>query len=105
MKLKSIKSAKQLSGKRVLLRVAYDVPLRQKGGRWVVSDDRRINETIPTIEYLIKRRCRIVLMSWLGRPGGKVVNQLSMEPVAKPPSARLSYVMSRPSPFAVLQMR
>lgn len=83
MKLKSIRDVRDISGKRVLLRVAYDVPLKRRGEHWVVADDRRLSETIPTIEYLLKKRCRIVLMSWLGRPNGKVVESQRMAPVAK----------------------
>jgi 3-phosphoglycerate kinase len=81
--LKSIRQAKNITGKTVLLRVAYDVPLKKVGKSWVVADSRRIDETIPTLKYLIDKKCKIVLLSWLGRPGGKVVEGLKMAPVAK----------------------
>ncbi len=74
---------KNLSGKKVLLRVAYDAPLKKIGDKWTVADDRRIRETVPTIEYLLKNDCSIVLLSWLGRPKGQVVEKLKMDPVAK----------------------
>jgi len=92
MKLKSIREAKNLRGKRVLLRVAYDVPLIKPGKGFAVADDRRIRETLPTIEYLLKNQCRIVLLSWLGRPGGKVVEKYKMDPVAK----ALAKVLKKP---------
>ncbi|MFA6409949.1 MAG: phosphoglycerate kinase [Candidatus Buchananbacteria bacterium] len=83
MKLKSLKEIKSLKGKKVLLRVAYDVPLKQEGKKWVVADDRRIRETLPTIRYLLKNNCKIVILSWLGRPGGQKVEKLKMDPVTK----------------------
>ncbi|MAF13352.1 MAG: phosphoglycerate kinase [Parcubacteria group bacterium] len=83
MKLKSIREVKKLKGKKVLLRVAYDVPLKKSGQGWKVSDDRRITETIPTINYLLKNSCKIVILSWLSRPDGKVVEKYKMDPVAK----------------------
>jgi len=92
MRLKSIKDAKNLKGKTVLLRVAYDVPLKAQGKHWVVSDDRRIRETVPTIKYLLKNNCKIVMLSWLGRPKGQVVEKLKMDPVAK----KLSEILKKP---------
>jgi len=83
MRLKSIKDIKDLKGKKVLLRVAYDVPLSKKAKDYVVADDRRIKETIPTIKYLLKNKCSIVILSWLKRPGGKVVDKYRMDPVAR----------------------
>ncbi|NUM25427.1 MAG: phosphoglycerate kinase [Candidatus Buchananbacteria bacterium] len=92
MKLKSITSVKDLSGKKVLLRVAYDLPLTKKGANYVVADDRRITETLPTIKYLLKNNCKIVLLSWLKRPEGKVVDKYKMDPVAK----RLATLIKKP---------
>ncbi len=92
MQLKSIKEVKNLEGKKVLLRVAYDVPLKEQGNDIVVSDDRRIRETLPTIKYLLQKKCSIVLLSWLKRPGGKVVEKYRMDPVAK----KLSEILKLP---------
>lgn len=92
MKLKSIKECKKLKGKTVLLRVAYDVPLKKRGKSFVVADDRRIEETVPTIKYLLKNNCKIVILSWLKRPGGKVVEKYRMDPVAK----ALSKIIKKP---------
>lgn len=83
MKLKTIREAKNLKGKTVLFRVAYDLPLAKAGKGWKVVDDRRINETIPTLQYLLKNKCKVVVMSYMGRPDGKVVDKLKMDPVAK----------------------
>lgn len=69
-----------LNGKRVLVRVDYNVPLDGKGN---ISDDYRILKSIPTLEYLLKNNCSIVLISHLGRPDGKPNKQYSLEPVAK----------------------
>src|SRR3989344_4988744 len=83
MKLKSIRSARNLKGKTVLFRVAYDVPLQKSRHDWKVADNRRIIETLPTLKFLLKNKCKVVVMSWLGRPDGKVVEKFKMDPVAK----------------------
>ena len=67
-----------LHGKRVLIRVDYNVPL--EGGR--ISDDKRIRETIPTIQYLLERDARVILTSHLGRPKGKWNDEYSLRPAA-----------------------
>jgi phosphoglycerate kinase len=68
-----------LTGKRVLIRVDFNVPLSKDGGE--ILDDTRIRETIPTIEYALRRRARVILCSHLGRPKGKVVPTMSLRPV------------------------
>ena len=81
-----IKSVEQLAveGKRVFVRVDYNVPLDKATKQ--VKDDARIRATLPTLKHLIERGARIVLGSHLGRPDGQVKPELSLEPVA----ARLS---------------
>jgi phosphoglycerate kinase len=80
--MSSIKTLKDidLENKRALVRVNFDVPLDKMGN---IEDDFRIRESLPTLEYLIRNRCRIILISHLGRPDGKRVKRFSLKPVAK----------------------
>ncbi|MHA1447318.1 MAG: phosphoglycerate kinase [Candidatus Heimdallarchaeaceae archaeon] len=66
--------------KRVLVRVDYNVPLDKNG---IITDTRRIANTLPTLNYLLKQNCRIILISHLGRPNGKIVESLRMDPIHK----------------------
>lgn len=72
-----------LTNKRVLIRVDFNVPLATDGPDSAprITDDTRIRETIPTIEYALRRKARVVLCSHLGRPKGKVVPSMSLRPV------------------------
>jgi len=69
-----------LDGKRVFMRVDFNVPLDESGG---VMDDTRIVETLPTIEYAVRHHARLVLASHLGRPKGKPNPKMSLKPVAE----------------------
>ncbi len=69
-----------LVGKRVLIRVDFNVPL-SKDEVPRILDDTRIRETVPTIEYAVRRKARVILCSHLGRPKGKVVPAMSLRPV------------------------
>ncbi|MGE5298016.1 MAG: phosphoglycerate kinase [Acidobacteriaceae bacterium] len=68
----------------VLLRAGFDVPLKQlkEKNEWVVADNTRIKDCLPTIQYLIGQRAKIILLSHLDRPKGQVVSDKSMWPVA-----------------------
>ena len=78
MKIKSIREA-DVKDKVVLLRVDFNVPI-EKGE---VKDDIRMRRALPTIEHLLKENAKIVIMSHLGRPKGKTVKELMLDPVAK----------------------
>ena len=80
----------EVEGKRVLVRVDFNVPLDMKTG--AITDDSRIRAALPTIKYLVAHRAKIILCSHLGRPDGKVVEGLRMAPIAK----RLSQITKLP---------
>lgn len=80
-----------LKGKRVLMRVDFNVPL-QKGG---VADDTRTRASLPSIKKIIDSGGKAILISHLGRPKGKVVPEMSLSPVAK----RLKQLLGKPVKF------
>ena len=65
-------------GKRVLVRVDFNVPIETRGGKIRVTDDTRIRETLPTINYLREHGAKTILMSHFGRPKGKPVEKYSL---------------------------
>src|SRR3954470_760916 len=79
-----------VAGKRVLMRVDFNVPIED--GK--VKDDSRIRASIPTLKYLVDQNATVILMSHLGRPNGKVVESLRLRPVAQ----RLSELIGRNVP-------
>ena len=83
-----------VAGKRVFVRVDFNVPFG--GGPDEISDDTRIRAALPTIRYLTERRARVVLASHLGRPKGKVVDDLRLKAVAD----RLALLLSAPVAYA-----
>ena len=85
-----------VKGKRVLVRVDFNVPLEERDGKQVVTDDTRIRETLPTINYLREQGAKVLLMSHLGRPKGKPVEKYSLRPAA----ARLEELIGHPVAFA-----
>ena len=82
-----------VAGKRVLVRVDYNVPFDEDGE---ISDDTRIRGTIPTLNYLLKQKAKIIICSHLGRPKGMQNPSLSLAPVAK----RLSSIIGVPVKMA-----
>ncbi|MEE8419970.1 MAG: phosphoglycerate kinase [Dehalococcoidales bacterium] len=88
MNKKTIKDI-SVDGKRVLVRVDFNVPLDNSGE---ITDDSRIRAALPTIEYLIGQTAKVILLSHFGRPKGRVVEELRLTAVAR----RLSQIMGRP---------
>lgn len=86
----------ELNGKRCFVRVDFNVPLEEKDGAMVITDDTRIKETLPTLKALIEAGARVILASHLGRPKGKRDPKQSLRPIA----ARLGEMLGRPVAFA-----
>ena len=80
-----------VAGKTVLVRVDFNVPIEQ-GVEVIANYDQRLRATLPTIEYLLERDCKVTLCSHLGRPRGKVDESLLLAPVGD----RLAVLLNRP---------
>ncbi len=72
-----------LHGKRVLVRVDYNVPMEEKDGQMVINDATRIKETLATLQLLVQKGAKIILLAHLGRPDGKRESSMSLKPVAE----------------------
>jgi phosphoglycerate kinase len=86
----------ELRGKRVLVRVDFNVPTEEKEGRISITDDTRIRESLPTINYLREHGAKTILMAHFGRPKGKPVAKYSLRPVAD----HLHTLISHPVTFS-----
>ena len=84
MSIKTLKDV-DLSGKRVLVRCDFNVPLKDG----VITDDSRIDAAIPTIQHLVDQSARVILCSHLGRPKGQQVAEMSLAPVAEALSSKM----------------
>src|SRR3982751_2724813 len=71
-----------VGGKRVLVRVDFNVPIKEDGDKIEITDDTRIREALPTINYLRQHKAKTILMSHFGRPKGKRVDKYTLRPVA-----------------------
>ncbi len=83
----------ELTGKRVLVRVDFNVPMNENGE---VADDLRIRSVLPTLEYLVTQRARVIIATHMGRPKGQRVEKYSLAPVA----AYAAKVLGQPVPLA-----
>ena len=92
MEKKSLKDI-VVMGKKVLVRVDYNVPMDKEGN---ITEDTRIRATLPTLEFLLSQNAAVILASHLGRPKGAVVPEFSLKPVAE----RLAKLLGREVKFA-----
>ena len=85
--MKTVESiAKSLNGKKIILRLDLNVPLNKQK----ITDTNRIDKIIPTLHFLINNKAKILILSHVGRPKGKVVKELSMEPICEYLKKKLS---------------
>lgn len=82
-------------GKRVFVRVDFNVPMEEKDGQMVINDVTRIKETIPTLDHLIHQGAKLIITAHLGRPKGKKEPSMSLRPVAN----KLADMLCRPVAF------
>ncbi len=85
-----------VSHRKVLVRVDFNVPTEEKDGRISITDDTRIRETLPTIQYLREQGASVILMAHFGRPKGKPMPKYSLKPVAE----RLAELLETPVQFS-----
>ncbi|MDC0896184.1 phosphoglycerate kinase [Candidatus Pelagibacter sp.] len=84
--MKSIKEKTNLNNKKILLRLDLNVPLL--GDK--ITDTTRIDKILPTLKFLISQNAKIIIISHIGRPKGKVINELSLKPICKDLEIKLS---------------
>ena len=77
--MRNIKDETNLEQKKVLLRLDLNVPL--DNGK--ITDTTRIDKILPTINFLLENKCKIIILSHIGRPKGKIVNELSLKPICE----------------------
>ena len=77
--MRSIINEKNLNNKKILLRLDLNVPLQ--GNK--IIDTTRIDKILPTLNFLIKEKAKIIILSHVGRPKGKIVEELSLKPICE----------------------
>jgi len=90
MKKKTLKDIR-LDNKTILHHCDFNIQLKKNNGQLVPISDIRLKAFFPSIFYLLEKNCKIVFLSWLGRPGGRVVESLRLAPIAK----RLSQLINK----------
>lgn len=85
----------EVNGKRVFVRVDYNVPMEEQNGEMIINDDTRIRATLPTLDLLVEKGAKIILTAHLGRPKGERIPSMSLRPVA----AKLADLICRPVAF------
>jgi phosphoglycerate kinase len=85
MELKKLSdlTQKDLQGKKVLLRADFNVPLDNSSGQAVIVNDARITAGVPTIKFLLDNGAKVTILTHLGRPEGKVVEEFRTAPIEK----------------------
>ncbi len=91
MKLRTLQDIK-LEGQTILYRAPYDIGVEESNGQLEVKDDLRIQATLPTLRYLLDKKCKIVILTYVQRPDGQVVERLRTTPHAR----KLSELLGRP---------
>ncbi len=77
--MNSIQDQQNLNGKKVLLRLDLNVPLKEG----IIKDETRINKIIPILNFLLQKKAKIIILSHVGRPKGKVNPELTMRPICE----------------------
>ncbi len=86
LKIKQLDNDKNIEGKRILLRVDFNVPINDGS----ITETSRIQKVLPTIKSLINKKAKVIIISHLGRPKGKIVPGLTLKPIAKKLSGYLN---------------
>ena len=86
IKIKRLDDNLNIEGKRVLLRVDFNVPMNNGA----ITENSRIEKVLPTIKFLIEKKAKIIIIAHLGRPKGKIVPELTLKPNAKKLSSYLN---------------
>ena len=79
VKINQLDDSFKIEGKRVLLRVDFNVPTNNGS----ITESSRIEKVLPTIKFLINKKAKIIIISHIGRPKGKIIPRLTLKPIAK----------------------
>ena len=103
--MKSIHTQQNLNGKKVLLRLDLNVPLKEG----IIKDETRINKIIPILNFLLQKKAKIIILSHVGRPKGKVNPELTMRPICENLKKKIngkiineSIFINFPKPYSIL---